>query len=186
MHEKGSYIYLQLWALGRAAIPHVLESELGRSCTGEDSPYVSCSPIPLSTRKPTAPVPRALKPAEIEQYVQWYAQAAENAVQHAGFDGVEIHGANGYLVDQFLQDGSNKRTDRYGGSVENRARFALEVLDAIVKRIGPKKTGLRLSPWSPYQGVLYRHATSMLGIHSINLSPNQIWEWLIQDRHTPT
>ena len=70
----------------------------------------------------------------------------------AGFDGVEIHGANGYLVDQFLQDVSNKRTDEYGGSIPNRARFALEVIDAIVAAVGPKKTAIRLSPWSRYQG----------------------------------
>ena len=70
----------------------------------------------------------------------------------AGFDRVEIHGANGYLVDQFLQDVSNKRTDEYGGSIPNRARFALEVIDAIVAAVGPKKTAIRLSPWSRYQG----------------------------------
>jgi NADPH2 dehydrogenase len=65
---------------------------------------------------------------------------------------VEVHGANGYLIDQFLQDVSNTRTDAYGGSVENRARFGLEILDAVVKRVGPKKVGLRMSPWAPYNG----------------------------------
>ena len=71
----------------------------------------------------------------------------------AGFDGVEIHGANGYLVDQFIQDVSNKRTDEYGGSIEKRARFALEVIDAIVAKIGAEKTGIRLSPWNTFQGT---------------------------------
>ena len=84
---------------------------------------------------------------EIKEYVGWYAQAAEDAVRHAGFDGIEVHGANGYLVEQFLNDRTNKRTDDYGGSVENRARFALEVIDAIVARIGQTKTAIRLSPW---------------------------------------
>ncbi|KAF9481767.1 FMN-linked oxidoreductase [Pholiota conissans] len=154
VHAQGSYIFLQLWALGRAALPRILERESGLSCSDPTtSPYVSCSSIRLSNRKPSSPTPRALSIPEIKQYVQWYAQAAENAVKHAGFDGVEIHGANGYLVDQFLQDVSNKRTDAYGGSVENRARFALEVLDAVVQRVGPRKAALRISPWSPYQDM---------------------------------
>lgn len=71
----------------------------------------------------------------------------------AGFDGVEIHGANGYLVDQFIQDVSNKRTDEYGGSIENRARFALEVVDAIAEKIGAEKTGIRMSPWGAFNGM---------------------------------
>ena len=90
--------------------------------------------------------------AEIEEFAQLYATAASNAVFKAGFDGVEIHGANGYLVDQFLQDVSNDRTDEYGGSVEGRSRFPLEVIDAVVKAVGEKKTGIRFSPWSTFQG----------------------------------
>ncbi|KAF9556884.1 FMN-linked oxidoreductase [Agrocybe pediades] len=150
VHAKGSYIYLQLWALGRAGVPRQLEKELGRKAS---EVYVSASSIPLSNRSSKDPSPRALSIPEIEEYVQLYAQAAENAVKLAGFDGVEIHGANGYLVDQFLQDVSNKRTDKYGGSIENRSRFALEVLDAVVNRVGQRKTGLRLSPWSDHQDM---------------------------------
>lgn len=90
---------------------------------------------------------------EIQEFVQLYATAASNAVHKAGFDGVEIHGANGYLVDQFIQDVSNDRTDDYGGSVENRSRFALEVIKAVVGAVGEKKTGLRISPWSTFQGL---------------------------------
>lgn len=89
---------------------------------------------------------------EIKEYVKWYAEAAKRAVHEAGFDGVEIHGANGYLIDQFLQDVSNTRTDEYGGSIENRARFALEVTEAVVAAVGQSKTSIRLSPWSRYQG----------------------------------
>ena len=106
-----------------------------------------CSPSQSSGPRLTDTSPSA----EIKDYVGWYALAAEMAMK-AGFDGVEIHGANGYLVDQFLQDVSNKRTDEYGGSIPNRARFALEVIDAIVAAVGPKKTSIRLSPWSRYQG----------------------------------
>lgn len=90
--------------------------------------------------------------SEIKQYVRDYATAAANAIR-AGFDGVEIHGANGFLVDQFLQDVSNNRTDQYGGSIENRARFGLEVVDAIVKAIGQEKVGIRLSPWGHVHGM---------------------------------
>lgn len=91
--------------------------------------------------------------AEIKDYLKWYAQAAVNSVKLAGFDGVEIHGANGYLPDQFLQDVSNTRTDEYGGSIENRARFMLEVLESVVGAVGQTKTALRLSPWSRYQDM---------------------------------
>ena len=80
--------------------------------------------------------------AEIKDYVRWHAEAAANAVHRSGFDGIEVHGANGYLIDQFLQDVSNNRTDDYGGSAENRARFALEVLDAVVEAVGQMKTAL--------------------------------------------
>ena len=93
---------------------------------------------------------------EIRQYVQLYATAAKNAIQ-AGFDGVEIHGANGYLIDQFTQDVTNKRTDEYGGSIENRARFALEVASAVCEAVGETKTGVRLSPWGAFNGMFRIH-----------------------------
>ncbi|RDB18244.1 putative inactive dehydrogenase EasA [Hypsizygus marmoreus] len=145
VHANGSFIFLQLWALGRAAYPDVLASEdLSLS-------FVAPSSIPLSSH-PTA-VPRELTTTEIHEYVQLYAQAAKNAVLEAGFDGVEVHGANGYLVDQFLQDVSNRRSDEYGGSVEARSRFGLEVIDAIVDAVGPERTAIRLSPWSLFQDM---------------------------------
>jgi NADPH2 dehydrogenase len=141
VHAKGSYIFLQLWALGRTANAKFLKSE------GYD--LVSSSPIPVSK---DAEAPRELTKEEIKSFVADYAQAARNAVE-AGFDGVEIHGANGYLVDQFLQDVSNTRTDEYGGSVENRSRFALEVAGAVVDAIGAEKVGIRLSPFSTFQAM---------------------------------
>ncbi|KAJ7511718.1 hypothetical protein B0H11DRAFT_1952720 [Mycena galericulata] len=139
VHAKGSYMYLQLWALGRAAEVATL---------AEDGlPYVSASDVPITGQDIA---PRALSIEEIEEYVQLYATAASNAVHKAGFDGVEIHAANGYLPDQFLHDRSNVRTDMYGGSVENRTRFPLEVADAVVKAVGQKKTAMRISPWTTY------------------------------------
>ncbi|CDO72487.1 hypothetical protein BN946_scf184980.g28 [Trametes cinnabarina] len=145
VHAKGSYIYCQLWSLGRAARPAALKQE------NPAFPYVSASPIPLKATPND--VPRELTKDEIKEYIQWHATAAVNAVHKAGFDGVEVHGANGYLIDQFLQDVSNKRTDEYGGSIENRARFALEVMDAVVAAIGQSKAAIRLSPWSVYQDM---------------------------------
>jgi len=147
VHAKGSFIYAQLWAFGRAADLTLLASE------GHE--HVGPSPIPLQEHWHADVghrAPRALTVPEIKEYVQLYVTAAKNATE-AGFDGIEIHGANGYLVDQFLQDVSNSRTDEYGGSVENRTRFALEVVDAVVAAIGASKTAIRLSPWSEWQGM---------------------------------
>jgi len=89
---------------------------------------------------------------EIKEYISLYAKAAKNAIE-AGFDGVEIHSANGYLIDQFLQDTSNNRTDAWGGSIEKRARFGLEVSKAVVEAVGADRTGIRLSPYSSFQGM---------------------------------
>ncbi|PIL25340.1 hypothetical protein GSI_13229 [Ganoderma sinense ZZ0214-1] len=142
VHAKGSYIYMQLWALGRAARVGYLREQ------DPDYAYVAPSDVPLAGRPD---VPRPLTVEEIKEYVAAWAKAARNAVIGAGFDGVEIHGANGYLIDQFTQDTSNTRTDEYGGSIENRCRFALEVVGAVCAAIGESKTGLRLSPWSRFQ-----------------------------------
>ncbi|KAH8593686.1 NADPH dehydrogenase [Bisporella sp. PMI_857] len=143
VHAKGSFIFLQLWALGRAADPAQLKKEFG-----EGAKVVSASNIPFEG----GATPTPLTEAEIKNYVRLYAQAAKNAVA-AGFDGVEIHSANGYLIDQFLQDTANQRTDSYGGSVENRARFGLEVANAVVDAVGAERTAIRLSPFSLFQGM---------------------------------
>jgi NADPH2 dehydrogenase len=148
VHANGSYIFLQLWALGRVADVEALKSD------DPSLELVAPSPIP-SPDSPSA-IPKALTTSEIDEFVQLYAQAAKNAVFEAGFDGVEIHGANGYLIDQFLQDVSNQRTDAYGGSVERRSKFGLAVVDAVVNAVGAERTAIRLSPWSPYQGNIPR------------------------------
>lgn len=101
--------------------------------------------------------PREMTIAEIKEHVQLYATAASNAVHKAGFDGVEILGANGYLVDQFIQDVSNQRIDAYGGSVENRSRFAIEIVDAVVGAVGAKRTAIRFSPWSKMNGLYFSY-----------------------------
>ena len=99
--------------------------------------------------------PRALTEDEIQEYIAAYAKAARNAVHGAGFDGVEVHGANGYLPDQFLQTVSNKRTDRWGGDEEGRTRFTREIVDAVVDAVGEDRVGIRISPWSTYQGKVF-------------------------------
>lgn len=150
VHEKGSFIFCQLWALGRAAYPQVLAQECG-------APLVSASPIPLTSRP--ANIPRALTEPEIKTFIDYHVTAARNAME-AGFDGVEIHAANGYLVDQFLQVRCNQREDDWGGSIEKRAKFAIEVIKAVANELGPEKVGIRLSPWSPFQGGSYKCISS--------------------------
>lgn len=142
VHDKGSFIYLQLWGLGRTADPAALKKET-------DLPVKSSSATPMAEGSPT---PEAMTEEEIWGAVEDYASGAKNAIE-AGFDGVEIHGANGYLIDQFTQDTCNKRTDNWGGSVENRSRFGLEVTKAVVEAVGADKVGIRLSPFSSFQGM---------------------------------
>ncbi|KAH8119681.1 NADH:flavin oxidoreductase/NADH oxidase [Phellopilus nigrolimitatus] len=154
VHAQGSYIYLQLWQFGRAALPHILARPDSPSNPGGPHPYVSASDIPLTGR---AERPRALTHDEILEYIELFGAAAHNAVHGAGFDGVEVHGANGYLVDQFTQDVSNKRTDQWGGSIENRTRFALEVLKKIASVVGEERTAIRMSPFNPFQDMRMVH-----------------------------
>ena len=141
VHEKDGRIFLQLWHVGRVSHSSFLGGELP----------VAPSAIKLLGQKYTYEgmkeyeKPRALKAEEIKDIVQDYANAAKNAID-AGFDGVEIHSANGYLLDQFLRDGTNQRKDEYGGSIENRSRFLLEVIKAVTDAVGADKTGVRLSP----------------------------------------
>ncbi|KAH9031923.1 hypothetical protein EDB85DRAFT_2145853 [Lactarius pseudohatsudake] len=142
VHANGSSIYLQLWVLGRVA-----EGDVLRKAGGYE--VVAPSAIALEGHE----TPRPLTVAEIKEYVQLYASAAENAVLQAGFDGVEVQVTGGYLPDQFLQPATNTRTDEYGGSLENRLRFVLEVTDAVVKAVGANKVGLRVSPYLTIQGM---------------------------------
>lgn len=129
---------MQIWAMGRPAYPAVLKAE--------DPSYEVVSPSPFYYPD-TDTTLRELTIPEFKEFVALHAQAAHNPVHLAGFDGVEIHGGNGYMIDCFLKEVSNWRTNEYGGSVENRCRFVVEVLEAVVKEVGEKKIGLRLSPF---------------------------------------
>ena len=141
VHAQGSRIFLQMWGTGRATNPKHAEKN-GFTVKGP-------SPIAIS---PDHAVPEALTTEEIKETVQEFVNAAKNAIR-AGFDGVELHGANGYLIDEFIQDVSNQRTDEYGGSIENRSRFAVEIATSIAAAIGADRTAIRLSPFSKFQSM---------------------------------
>jgi 2,4-dienoyl-CoA reductase-like NADH-dependent reductase (Old Yellow Enzyme family) len=141
VHEAGGRILLQLWHVGRISDPMFLNGE---------TPVAPSAVQPaghVSLVRPLKPfvTPRALELAEIPGIIEAYRKGAENA-QRAGFDGVELHGANGYLLDQFLQDKTNRRTDEYGGSIENRARLMLEVTDQVISVWGADRVGMHLAP----------------------------------------
>jgi 2,4-dienoyl-CoA reductase-like NADH-dependent reductase (Old Yellow Enzyme family) len=141
VHRAGGRIFAQIWHVGRISDPQFLEGQL---------PVAPSAIRPAGHVSLVRPIteygtPRALNQSEIPGIVEGFRKGAENA-KIAGFDGVEIHGANGYLIDQFLQDGSNQRTDEYGGTIENRARLMLEVADAVISVWGAKHVGMHLAP----------------------------------------
>jgi 2,4-dienoyl-CoA reductase-like NADH-dependent reductase (Old Yellow Enzyme family) len=141
VHEASGRIFLQLWHVGRISHPYFLDGRL------PVAPSAIAPQGNVSLLRPERPfvVPRALGREEIPGIIEDYRQGARNA-QVAGFDGVEIHGANGYLLDQFLQDRANQRTDDYGGSIANRARLMLEVADAVIPVWGASRVGMHLAP----------------------------------------
>ena len=166
VHRAGGHLYIQVMHAGRISHP---------DNTPHHRPPVA--PSAISAEQPmftpagmqTTPAPRALTTAEVRQTVQDFAHAARRAIE-AGADGVEIHGANGYLIQQFIAPNANTRTDEYGGSIENRARFAIEVTTAVAAEIGADRTGIRLSPLGNSGGLdegpdapqLYRYLVAEL------------------------
>ncbi|MDL2189175.1 alkene reductase [Pseudomonas sp. ChxA] len=149
VQAKGGHIFMQLWHVGR--VSHV-DLQPNGSAPVAPSSLGAATKVFVNNSFEDASEPRALDASELPGIVNDFRVAAANAIA-AGFDGVEIHGANGYLLDQFLKDGSNVRTDAYGGSIENRARLLLEVAAAVVEEIGADRTGIRLSPVSPANGI---------------------------------
>ena len=148
VHRAGGAIFLQLWHVGRVSHPDFHGGALPVAPSAVEFEAQVFTPEGF---KP-AVVPRELTGTEIREIVEMFRDAATNA-QKAGFDGVEIHGANGYLPDQFLRDGANKRTDEYGGSIENRARFMLEITAAAVEVWGRERVGVRISPFVEFAGI---------------------------------
>lgn len=145
MHDKGGRIVVQLWHVGRVSHPSL---QPGGAQPVAPSAVTPAGQAFTETGFQPYEEPRALELAEIGRIVADFAHDATMARQ-AGFDGVELHGANGYLIDQFLRDGMNKRTDDYGGRIENRTRFLFEVVAAVSDAIGGARTGVRLSPVTP-------------------------------------
>ena len=169
VHEVGGPIVLQLWHVGRLSDPHFLD---GAQPVGPSAIAAGGHVSLLRPQRPY-PVPRALELSEIPGIIEAYRIGAANA-KLAGFDGVELHGANGYLLDQFLHDGSNTRTDRYGGSIENRARLMLEVTDAVISVWGADRVGMHLAPKSDSQSMadsspreLFGYVAEQLGLRKI-------------------
>jgi N-ethylmaleimide reductase len=149
VHAQGGYIFLQLWHVGRMSHSSLHPAEGLPVSASAIAPQDGSKAFTAGFEQVAFETPRALELAELPRIVAEYRQAAENA-KAAGFDGVEVHGANGYLLDQFLEDGSNRRTDAYGGPVENRARLLLEVVDAVVEVWGKGRVGVRLSPFGTF------------------------------------
>lgn len=167
VHAKGGKIVLQLWHVGRISHPSLLPN--------------NALPVAPSAIKPAGMAftyqglvdfvePRALDASELPGIVADYVHAAKSALA-AGFDGVEVHAANGYLLDQFLRDGSNKRTDNYGGSFENRARLLLEVTKAVIGVAGADKVGVRLSPVNPFNDMNDSNPQALFNYVADALSP---------------
>lgn len=144
VHKKGGTIVLQLWHMGRLSHPDLLDGALPVAPSA-----IAAAGEHRSVHKPYV-TPRAMTQEDITRTIADFAQGAARAMR-AGFDGVEIHAANGYLIDQFLRDGSNTRTDDYGGSIENRARFMLDITKAVADTVGADRTGIRLTPMNGVQ-----------------------------------
>ncbi|GMI93870.1 12-oxophytodienoate reductase 2, ARABIDOPSIS 12-OXOPHYTODIENOATE REDUCTASE 2 [Hibiscus trionum] len=147
VHAKGGFIFCQIWHVGRASTYEYQPNGQApiSSTSNVLKPQLQANADEAAKFSP----PRRLRTDEIPQIVNQYRLAARNAME-AGFDGVEIHGAHGYLLDQFMKDHINDRTDQYGGSLQNRCRFALEVVEAVASEIGADRVGLRLSPYADY------------------------------------
>jgi N-ethylmaleimide reductase len=150
VHEKGGLIFLQIWHGGRACHPLLND---GAQPVAPSAIAITSSEVRTPEGMKPYVIPRELLLEELPIIVDGFKKAAENA-KLAGFDGVEVHSANGYLLDEFLRDGSNKRTDKYGGSIENRARLMLEVLQAVCDVWGSDRVGIRISPLNSFNSMI--------------------------------
>ena len=169
VHEAGGRIFAQIWHVGRISDPVYLNGRLPVA----PSPIAAEGTVSLLRPKKEFETPRELVMAEIPGIVAAYKRGAKHA-KFAGFDGVELHGANGYLLDQFLQSGTNHRTDKYGGSLENRARLMLEVTDAVTEVWGPGRVGMHLAPRSDSHGISDANPAETFGYIARELGKRKI------------
>ncbi|AFL87173.1 NADH:flavin oxidoreductase [Terriglobus roseus DSM 18391] len=181
VHKADGRIFAQIWHVGRVSHSTYLDGE----------PPVAPSAIPpssghVSLIRPVTPfeTPRALSVGEIHEVVEQFGRAAENA-KAAGFDGVELHGANGYLLDQFLQSGSNSRDDEYGGSVENRARLMLQAADAAIAVYGAGRVGMHLAPRSDAHGISDENRAETFGYVATELGKRKIAFLMAREHEAP-
>lgn len=180
VHAVGGRIILQLWHVGRISDPELLGGNL------PVAPSAIAAAGRVRRLRPKRPYtqPRALQPEEIPGIVEDFRRGAENS-QRAGFDGVEIHAANGYLIDQFLQDSTNHRSDRYGGTVENRARFLLEITDAVTEVWGPDRVGVHLRPRGEEHDMGDSDPRSVFGYVAEELGRRQIAFLFVRETEGP-
>jgi 2,4-dienoyl-CoA reductase-like NADH-dependent reductase (Old Yellow Enzyme family) len=169
VHNAGGRIFAQIWHVGRVSDPSFLNGQLPVA----PSAIAAAGHVSLIRPEKNFVTPRALTLEEVKGVIEAFRRGAENA-QAAGFDGVEIHGANGYLLDQFLQDGSNHRTDEYGGPIENRARLHLEVADAAISVFGPGRVGMHLAPRSGVHGISDSNLPATFGYLATELGKRKI------------
>ena len=168
VHERGGRIFLQLMHAGRISHPS-LQPDGGLPVA--PSPVRPAGQVVTPQGMQDYVEPRALGTAEVEQVVLEFAAAARLAIEDGGFDGVEVHGANGYLPHQFLAEGSNRRTDRYGGSAENRSRFLVEVTTAVAEAVGAHRVGVRLSPANVYNDIVEHETEEVYAAVVAGLEP---------------
>lgn len=171
VHKKGGTMFLQLWHVGR--ISHSSHQPQGALPVAPSALKPTGKALSAQWQQVDYETPHALRIDEIQDIIQDYKKAAHNA-HSAGFDGVEVHGANGYLLDQFLHDGSNQRDDNYGGSIKNRARLLLEVVDTVISIWGKERVGVRLSPYGTFNDMsdsntqaLFTYVTQQLNARGI-------------------
>jgi 2,4-dienoyl-CoA reductase-like NADH-dependent reductase (Old Yellow Enzyme family) len=169
VHVAGGRIFAQIWHVGRISDPTYLNGQLPVA----PSAIAATGHVSLIRPEKAFVTPRALDLSEIPSIVEAFRKGAENA-KAAGFDGVEIHGANGYLLDQFLQDGTNHRTDEYGGSIENRARLHLEVTDACISVFGPGRVAMHLAPRGDAHGISDSNPAATFGYLATELGKRKI------------
>lgn len=169
VHDKGGLIFMQLWHVGRISHPMFLNGQQ------PVAPSAIAAKGHVSLVRPLTPypTPRALETAEIAGIIEAYRRGAENA-KKAGFDGVELHAANGYLIDQFLHSGSNQRTDHYGGGIENRARLLLELTDACISVWGANRVGVHLSPRGDIHDLSDENPSALFGYVAEELGKRKI------------
>lgn len=180
VHEAGGRIFAQIWHVGRISDPVFLNGELPVAPSAIRAP----GHVSLVRPEKAFDTPRALDLSEIPGIVSAFKQGAKNA-KLAGFDGVELHGANGYLLDQFLQDGTNHRTDAYGGSVENRARLMLEVTDAVSEVFGADRVGMHLAPRCDTHGISDSNPAATFGYVARELGKRRIAFLLAREYEAP-